>query len=61
MLEAYCWPLSTGPGVPVGLHVSTDAGVVDVEVARLPGDRAFFGTGARPSLVEEGGLTSPGP
>ncbi len=38
-LEAYCWPLSVGPGEPAGLHVSTDAGVVDVEVAREGAER----------------------
>ena len=34
MLEAYCWPMSVDPGEPVGLHVSTDAGTVCVEIAR---------------------------
>ena len=34
MLEAYCWPPSVAPGEPTGLHVSTDAGAFDVEVAR---------------------------
>jgi len=34
MLEAYCWPPSALPGEPVALHVSADAGRVDVEVAR---------------------------
>jgi hypothetical protein len=33
-LESYCWPLSTAAGEPVGLHLSTDAASVDVEVAR---------------------------
>ncbi len=34
MLEAYCWPLSVAPGEPVGMHVSSDTGTFDVEVAR---------------------------
>ena len=34
MLEAYCWPPSVIPGEPTSLHVSTDAGAFDVEVAR---------------------------
>jgi hypothetical protein len=34
VLEAYCWPPSTAPGEPVALHVSTDAGTFDLEVAR---------------------------
>jgi hypothetical protein len=34
MLEAYCWPRSVAPGEPVGLHVSTDAGVFDITVTR---------------------------
>ncbi len=34
MIEAYCWPQSVAPGEPVDLHVSTDAGRFDVEVAR---------------------------
>jgi hypothetical protein len=34
MLEAYCWPRSVAPGEPVGLHLSTDASAVDIEVAR---------------------------
>jgi hypothetical protein len=34
MLEAYCWPRSVEPGEPVSLHVSTDAGAVDVAVVR---------------------------
>jgi hypothetical protein len=34
MLEAYCWPLSVGPGERAGLHVSSDAGPVDVLVSR---------------------------
>jgi hypothetical protein len=33
-LEAYCWPASVASGEGVGLFVSTDAGPVDVEVAR---------------------------
>ena len=41
-LEAYCWPASVEPGEPVGLHVSTDRGPFDVEVAR---------EGASPELV----------
>ena len=53
-LEAMLAPLGEGrprlaqvplPGRPTQLALD-----VDVEVARLPGDRAFFGTGARPSL-----------
>jgi hypothetical protein len=39
VLEAYCWPLSTDPGVPVGLHVSTDAGAIEVEVGREGAER----------------------
>jgi hypothetical protein len=38
-LEAYCWPASVAPGEPVGLHVSTDAGTFDVEVAREGAER----------------------
>jgi hypothetical protein len=34
MLEAYCWPPSVVPGEPSNLHVSTNAGAFDVEVAR---------------------------
>ena len=34
MIEAYCWPQSVAAGEPVALHVSTDAGAFDVEVAR---------------------------
>jgi hypothetical protein len=34
MLEAYCWPTSVAPGEPVGLHVSSDAGPIDVIVTR---------------------------
>ena len=33
-LEGYCWPSSTERGEPVALHVSTDAGAFDVEIAR---------------------------
>jgi hypothetical protein len=33
MLEAYCTPLSTDPGEPVGLRVSTDARWFNVEVS----------------------------
>jgi hypothetical protein len=42
MLEAYCWPASVRPGERAGLHVSSDAGPVDVVVAR---------EGATPSAV----------
>ena len=38
-LEAYCRPLSAAPGETVALHVSTDAGAFDVEVAREGADR----------------------
>jgi hypothetical protein len=38
-LDAYCWPPSVGRGEPAGLHVSTDAGPVDVEVAREGAER----------------------
>jgi len=34
MLEAYCFPRSALPGETLPLHVSTDAGTFDVEVAR---------------------------
>jgi hypothetical protein len=34
MLEAYCFPRSAVPGASLPLHVSTDAAVFDVEVAR---------------------------
>lgn len=34
MLQAYCTPLSTAPGEPTRLHVSTDAPWFEVEVAR---------------------------
>ena len=39
MLEAYCFPRSALPGESLPLHVSTDAGTVDVEVAREGGVR----------------------
>jgi hypothetical protein len=39
MLEAYAWPASVAPGDEVALHVSTDAGTFDVEVAREGADR----------------------
>jgi hypothetical protein len=38
-LQAFCWPPSVGRGEPAGLHVSTDAGPVDVEVAREGAER----------------------
>ncbi len=34
MLEAYCWPRSVESGRPVGLHVSTDAGLLTITVTR---------------------------
>ena len=34
MLEAYCWPQSARAGDTIGLHVSSDAGTIGVEVAR---------------------------
>ena len=34
MLEAYCWPQSARAGDPIGLHVSSDAGTIGVQVAR---------------------------
>jgi hypothetical protein len=39
MLEAYTWPQSAVAGGGVSLHVSTDAGAVDVEVAREGAER----------------------
>lgn len=38
-LEAYCWPASVAPGEPVGLHVSTDAAMFEIEVAREGSER----------------------
>ncbi len=38
-LEAYCWPPSVAPGEPTWLHVSSDAGLVEVEVAREGAER----------------------
>ncbi|MGZ4132008.1 MAG: N,N-dimethylformamidase beta subunit family domain-containing protein [Actinomycetota bacterium] len=42
MLEAYCWPMSVGPGEPVAVHVATDAPSFDVTVTR---------EGAEPEVV----------
>jgi len=42
MLEAYCWPLSVASGDATLLRISTDAGAVDVRVAR---------DGAEPEVV----------
>jgi hypothetical protein len=42
MLEAYCWPLSVEAGDPVGLHMSTDAGRVGVDVVRDGLEREFM-------------------
>jgi N,N-dimethylformamidase beta subunit-like protein len=39
MLDAYAWPQSVGAGEEVPLHVSTDRGPVDVEVAREGAER----------------------
>ena len=39
MLQAYCWPQSVAPGEPAGLHVSSDTGAFDVEVAREGAER----------------------
>ncbi|MDP9330572.1 MAG: hypothetical protein M3P11_08060 [Actinomycetota bacterium] len=44
MIDAYCWPLSAAPGVPVGLHVSTDATAFDVEVSREGAEREIVFT-----------------
>jgi len=46
-LEAYSWPPSVAAGEPVSLHVSTDAGAFEVEVAREGVDREVLwrGTG----------------
>jgi hypothetical protein len=38
-VDSYCWPPSVAPGEPVGLHVSTDAGAFEVEVAREGAER----------------------
>jgi hypothetical protein len=35
VLDGYCWPQSVLPGEEVALHVSSDAGAVGVEVARV--------------------------
>lgn len=43
-LEAYCWPLSTAAGDPVGLHLSTDAPSVEVEVVREGASREVVWT-----------------
>ncbi|HSJ50809.1 MAG TPA: N,N-dimethylformamidase beta subunit family domain-containing protein [Actinomycetota bacterium] len=53
-LEAYCWPLSVAAGEPVALHVSTDAGHVEVEVAREGADRAvmWHASGVLGRLIE---------
>lgn len=41
-LDAYCWPPSVARGEPTALHVSTDSGVFDVEVAREGSQREVF-------------------
>lgn len=38
-VAGYCWPQSARPGDEVGLHLSTDAGSVSVELARLGATR----------------------
>lgn len=38
-LAGYCWPPSVARGEPAALHVSTDAGTFDVEVAREGSER----------------------
>lgn len=51
MIEAYCWPQSVLPGEPVALHLSTDAPIVRIEVARDGAEREVVwegeATGAR--------------
>jgi hypothetical protein len=51
MLEAYCWPQSALPGEGIGLHVSSTAPAVGVEVARR---------GAHPEVVWRGGARAGG-
>jgi hypothetical protein len=52
-LEAYCTPSSIAPGDPFSLHVSTDAGRFDVEVAREGADRESVWRGTGRSKVHE--------
>jgi hypothetical protein len=53
MLEAYCWPPSVAAGEVVALHVSTDRGHVDVEVAREGATREPVFTGLGSAGVQE--------
>ena len=56
MLEAYCFPRSALPGERLPLHVSTDAGTVDVEVAREGAERTVVW---RAADVAAGAHTTP--
>jgi hypothetical protein len=38
-LDAYCWPASVARGEPAALHVSTDSGAFEVEIAREGAER----------------------
>jgi hypothetical protein len=67
MLEAYCFPRSALPGESLPLHVSTDAGTFEVEVAREGAERTVVwraagiaaGTHAMPSDAAENGCGWP--
>ena len=67
MLEGYCHPRSAAPGGSLPLHVSTDAGTVDVEVAREGAERVVVwrvtdvtaGAHATPSDAAENGCRWP--
>jgi hypothetical protein len=56
MLEAYCFPRSALPGESLPLHVSTDAGAFDVEVAREGAERTVVW---RAAGVEAGAHATP--
>ena len=59
-LEAYCWPTSVHRGEPAALHVSTDAGAFDVEVAREGAERepVWRAEGVRADVHEASGDAS---
>jgi hypothetical protein len=67
MLEAYCFPRSALPGESLPLHVSTDAGTVDVGVVREGAERVVVwratdvaaGAHATPSDAAENGCGWP--
>jgi hypothetical protein len=56
MLEAYCFPRSALPGESLPLHVSTDAGTFDVEVAREGAERTVVW---HASGIEAGARSTP--